>query len=154
MLNYDYDKRVPMYGFGGVPNLPNYKKNDADHWYSILIFSFPLTGSFDQPEVAGIEGIMSYYVGALNQVSLSGPTYFGPVIEYASKLAAGNVYKDIYTILMILTDGEIHDMDLTMKLITNAARLPLSIIIIGVGNEKFAQMRTLDGDTGPLKGKT
>ena len=55
---------------------------------------------------------------------------------------------------MILTDGEIHDMDKTMDLVVHAARLPLSIIIIGVGNEKFAQMRTLDGDTGPLKGRT
>jgi len=36
---------------------------------------------------------------------------------------------------MILTDGEIHDMNKTMDLVVHAARLPLSIIIIGVGNE-------------------
>ena len=31
--------------------------------YSI---SFPLTGNFQSPEVVGLDGIMSYYLGALN----------------------------------------------------------------------------------------
>jgi hypothetical protein len=42
-----------------------------------------------------------------------------------------------YNILLILTDGEIHDMQATVDLIVQASELPLSIIIIGVGNEKF-----------------
>lgn len=45
-------------------------------------------------------------------------------------------------------------MNKTIELVKNAARIPLSIIIIGVGNEKFDQMKTLDGDSGPLKGAT
>lgn len=36
LLNYDFDKKIPMYGFGGVPHFPNYTKNEADHWYSCL----------------------------------------------------------------------------------------------------------------------
>ncbi len=47
---------------------------------------------------------------------------------------------------MILTDGEISDMDVTKDLIVRASRLPLSIIIIGVGNEDFINMQELDGD--------
>lgn len=35
LLCYDFDKKIPMYGFGGVPNLPNYKKDSADHWYEL-----------------------------------------------------------------------------------------------------------------------
>ena len=29
--------------------------------------------------------------------------------------------------------------------------LPISVIIVGVGNEHFGQMKNLDGDDGPLK---
>ncbi|CAD8134439.1 unnamed protein product [Paramecium octaurelia] len=147
LLNYDFDKKIPMYGFGGVPHFPNYTKNQADH-------CFPLTGSFQQPEVFGLEGIMAQYSGALQNVTLSGPTYFAPIIQYACQTAQQNINQNIYTVLMILTDGEIHDMNQTTQLIIGAAKIPLSIIIIGVGDEQFQQMRTLDGDSGPLKGSS
>ena len=47
-----------------------------------------------------------------------------------------------------MTDGEIHDMDETLENIVDAAELPLSIIIVGVGNEDFIKMKVLDGDNG------
>ena len=46
--------------------------------------------------------------------------------------------KDIYSILLIITDGEILDMNQTIDLINKASKIPLSIIIIGVGNNNFA----------------
>ena len=52
---------------------------------------------------------------------------------------------------MILTDGEISDMIETKDLIVASTTLPLSIIIIGVGNETFANMVELDGDNGTLR---
>ena len=55
--------------------------------------------------------------------------------------------------MLILTDGEIHDMAQTKDLIVDeASKLPLSIIIIGVGNDKFKQMRELDSDKQLLIG--
>lgn len=39
-------------------------------------------------------------------------------------------------------------MDTCIKLIKNAAKLPLSIIIVGVGSANFKMMEELDGD-GP-----
>ena len=53
--------------------------------------------------------------------------------------------------LLILTDGEIHDMDDVKDLVCRAADLPCSIIIVGVGNEAFTMMEELDGDGEPLK---
>ena len=48
---------------------------------------------------------------------------------------------------MILTDGEIHDMSVVKELIVQAANnLPLSIIIVGIGNANFSNMQILDGD--------
>ena len=55
-----------------------------------------------------------------------------------------------YEILMILTDGLIHDMDETVKLLIDCAILPLSVIIIGIGKEDFTKMIRLDGDDVPL----
>jgi len=56
--------------------------------------------------------------------------------------------SDTYQILLILTDGEIHDMEATIDLLVNNCNLPLSIIIVGVGNAEFGNMERLDGDNG------
>jgi hypothetical protein len=56
-----------------------------------------------------------------------------------------------YNVLMILTDGVIMDMGQTKDQIVRASSLPLSIIIIGVGNENFSAMEELDGDNGTLR---
>lgn len=93
---------------------------------------------------------MNLYKVALPNVELSGPTYFGPLIEQTSKLAyvCKQGGSDTYQTLLILTDGEIHDMDQTIDKIVQAANLPLSIIIVGVGNADFTNMNRLDGDNG------
>ena len=53
----------------------------------------------------------------------------------------------------ILTDGIITDMEETKAAIVEASHLPLSIIIVGVGNENFKDMEILDADRGMLKSK-
>ena len=52
----------------------------------------------------------------------------------------------MYHCLLLLTDGEIHDMQFTVDLIVELSRFPVSIIIIGVGNESFEKMIFLDSD--------
>ena len=57
---------------------------------------------------------------------------------------------------MILTDGIINDMNETIDSIVEGSKLPLSIVIIGIGNADFTNMVFLDGDKIPLinsKGK-
>ena len=56
-----------------------------------------------------------------------------------------------YFVLLILTDGEITDLDQTRDAIVRASRLPLSIIIVGVGPADFKAMELLDGDDGKLR---
>ncbi|MCL4138178.1 UNVERIFIED_CONTAM: hypothetical protein GTU68_037257 [Idotea baltica] len=46
----------------------------------------------------------------------------------------------------MITDGIITDMPMTKEAIVNASTLPLSIIIVGVGNADFSAMVELDGD--------
>ena len=52
----------------------------------------------------------------------------------------------------MLTDGVLSDMSNTRQTIVQASRLPMSIIIVGVGNADFADMDELDGDNGVLRG--
>ena len=59
-----------------------------------------------------------------------------------------------YFVLLIITDGVITDMDQTRSAIVNASRLPMSIIIIGVGGADFSAMEFLDGDDGMLRSTT
>ena len=62
-------------------------------------------------------------------------------------------YNQKYTICLIITDGIITDFDQTVDEIVKASDLPVSIIIIGVGDADFDQMSDLDGDTEPLFSK-
>jgi hypothetical protein len=45
-----------------------------------------------------------------------------------------------------MTDGQINDMQNTIDQIVKASRLPMSIIIVGIGNEDFTNMNILDAD--------
>lgn len=56
-----------------------------------------------------------------------------------------------YYILLILTDGVVTDMADTREAIVRASYLPMSIIIVGVGNADFTDMQILDGDDGILR---
>ena len=50
----------------------------------------------------------------------------------------------VYSVLLILTDGTVHDMVDTIELICLLADYPCSIIIVGVGDADFSGMEILD----------
>ncbi|CAJ0587747.1 unnamed protein product, partial [Mesorhabditis spiculigera] len=133
--HYNHSKRFDAFGFGAkVP--PNERVSP--------IFNL----NFQQhPSVVGVNGVMSAYRHSLNQVRLYGPTNFSPVIEEVARHAAA-IPRDgsRYQVLLIITDGAISDMAKTKAAIVSASSLPLSIIIVGVGNEQFEAMDELDSD--------
>jgi len=61
-----------------------------------------------------------------------------------------NQQNQKYMILLILTDGIINDMEKTIDQIVRGSALPLSIIIVGVGDADFSSMDVLDADDEPL----
>ena len=79
---------------------------------------------------------------------MSGPTYFAPIIREALTHARKLQGRYAYAVLLILTDGEIHDMNETKNLIVENAFLPISIVIVGIGSANFDKMSDLDGDNG------
>ena len=139
---YDSDQMFPVFGFGAKIN-------------GIINHCFPLTFDPSNPCVYGLEGIVNAYRNALNQVVLSGPTLFSHIIRAASDTAVMSWRESrTYTILLIITDGIINDMMDTTDAIVAAGRLPLSIIIVGVGNADFSAMDVLDADDVPLVSRT
>lgn len=63
-------------------------------------------------------------------------------------MSIANQFQDgkHYFVLLIITDGIISDMHQTKRAIINASTLPISIIIVGVGNAEFDAMDELDSD--------
>mmetsp|Transcript_24904 Transcript_24904/g.24575 ORF Transcript_24904/g.24575 Transcript_24904/m.24575 type:complete len:336 (-) Transcript_24904:29-1036(-) len=138
--NYDMSKMYPVFGFGGMPD-----------WIKKVDHCFPLNGNPQNPFIFGIPGILQAYHQALARVRLSGPTLFQHVIRNAMNIAQSTPPGQFYHVLLLMTDGEIHDMDITLSLIVQASQLPLSIIIVGLGDEDFRNMEILDSDTGLLR---
>ncbi|KAK6795653.1 hypothetical protein RDI58_009107 [Solanum bulbocastanum] len=135
---YDSDKHFPAWGFGARPI-----DGPVSH-------CFNLNGSSTYCEVEGMQGIMMAYISALHNVSLAGPTLFGPVITSAAHIASRSLTNSErkYFVLLIITDGVITDLQETKDALVQAADLPLSILIVGVGGADFKEMEILDADKG------
>jgi hypothetical protein len=95
--------------------------------------------------------MFNLYRTALQGTSLSGPTYFSHVLRVVLEYMKTNMHLQMYHILLILTDGCIHDMKETKDLIVECSLYPLSIIIVGIGNADFSNMIELDGDEVVLR---
>ncbi|KAJ3127835.1 hypothetical protein HK098_005729 [Nowakowskiella sp. JEL0407] len=143
--SYDNDQRCAAYGFGAVYN------GEISH-------CFPLNGNEKDPTVFGVDGILEAYSSIVPQIEFSGPTNFAPLIELVSaQIRSGfetSALYDTYTFLLILTDGEITDMNETIDAIVMASDLPLSIVIVGIGHADFSKMDQLDGDSERLQHST
>ncbi|NXX55818.1 CPNE1 protein, partial [Scopus umbretta] len=144
--DYDTDKLFPAFGFGAqVP--PSWQ----------VSHEFALNFNPSNPYCRGIQGIVDAYRQILPQIRLYGPTNFSPIINHVATFAAHSAQQGTasqYFILLIITDGEITDLDQTRQAIVNASKLPMSIIIVGVGEADFKAMEFLDGDNGVLKSLT
>ncbi|RDD40595.1 Copine-8 [Trichoplax sp. H2] len=137
---YDTDKMFPALGFGA--RLPN----------GVVSHEFYLNGTPDNPYCSTVDGVLNAYLMSINSVQLYGPTNFAPIINHVARFAATSHQNpgSSYCVLLMLTDGVISDMVQTKEAIVNASYLPLSIIIVGIGNADFAAMDVLDADDEPL----
>uniref|UniRef100_A0A7N6BWI1 Copine-3 n=1 Tax=Anabas testudineus TaxID=64144 RepID=A0A7N6BWI1_ANATE len=144
--DYDSDKMFPAFGFGAqIP--PTWQ----------VSHEFPINFNPSNPFCAGIEGVVYAYQQCLPQVKLYGPTNFSPIINHVAQFGHQALQQHTasqYFVLLIITDGVITDMDQTRSAIINASRLPMSIIIVGVGGADFSAMEFLDGDDGILRSAT
>lgn len=132
--DYDSDKLFPALGFGA-------RMSDGS-----VHHEFALNFNPSNPFCSGVDGVLQAYYNSLKNVQLYGPTNFSPVINHVARFATAIQDGSQYFVLLIITDGIITDMQQTQQAIVNASRLPMSIIIVGVGDADFTAMDILDGD--------
>jgi len=121
---FDDDKLIPVYGFG---DLSTTNKS---------VFPF-----FPKRPCNGLEEVESRYIEVTGNVTLAGPTNFGPIIREAVTIVRET---KAYHILVIIADGQISNEDDTRDAIIQASNYPLSIITVGVGDGPWNLMRDFD----------
>ena len=149
VAHYDNDQLFPVFGFGFCfidSSLNNFLGKYTD-------FNYPINCNLNDPNIKFIDGVLKEYRTFITKIHLSGPTYFSPMIndlnlEVKKELDEGKMMN--YHILMILTDGQIDDMEETKDALVEASFLPISVIIIGIGTGDFGNMDVLDADENPL----
>ncbi|KAJ3445336.1 copine-8 [Anaeramoeba flamelloides] len=131
---YSDNNKIPAFGFGAKINTSS---------SNIASDCFPLNGNTADPECDGINGVLDSYARALEFVGLHGPTNFSTLISGAVSMSKVTKNSE-YTILIIITDGELVDLLPTRTALMSASKLPLSIIIVGVGDqEDFTKLEYL-----------
>ncbi len=121
----DDDQYVPVYGFGD--HLTADKKVFAFH-------------SYHQPLV-GKQSVLQQYREILPRIQLAGTTSFAPMIYEAVDLVK---QSGKYHVLLIIADGAVTEMQKTIDAVMYASNFPLSIVIVGVGDGPWDQMKELD----------
>ena len=150
---YDKEQSFPVFAFGF--KFINESLNNFEGKYTD--FNYPINCNTENPAIKYIDGVLQEYRNFITKIHLAGPTYFSPMIndlifEVEREIEEGQLYN--YHIIMILTDGMIDDMVETKDSLVAASFLPISVIIIGIGNGDFTKMDILDADVSPLYDST
>ena len=132
---YDSDQRISIYGFGGHP-----AGAGEELW------------DLGAGEVSGVNGVLQAYQAAVasglvfsERKSLYGLlSKVGSQLELLGKASA-------YFVLVLLTDGRVEDLERCKGLLVELSRLPLSIVLVGMGQSSPKDMAVLDSDNRLLE---
>ncbi|XP_073150214.1 E3 ubiquitin-protein ligase RGLG4-like isoform X2 [Henckelia pumila] len=135
---FDEDNLIPCFGFGDVTT------------YDRDVFSF----HSDNSPCHGFEEVLACYRRIVPHLLLSGPTSYGPVVDAAVDIVEKR--GGLYHVLVIIADGQVtRNVDTgdekpspqeykTIKSITDASKHPLSIVLVGVGDGPWDDMKKFD----------
>ncbi|KAK6229025.1 hypothetical protein SCA6_017976 [Theobroma cacao] len=135
---FDEDNLIPCLGFGDATT------HDSE------VFSF----HSDHSSCHGFEEVLSCYKKIVPNLRLAGPTSYGPVIDAAIDIVENSGGQ--FHVLVIVADGQVtrsvntSDRELspqeerTINSIVNASSYPLSIVLVGVGDGPWDDMKKFD----------
>ncbi|KDP27728.1 hypothetical protein JCGZ_19705 [Jatropha curcas] len=135
---FDDDNLIPCFGFGDATT------------HDLEVFSF----HSDHSPCHGFEEVLACYRRIVPNLRLSGPTSYAPVVEAAVDIVERSGGQ--YHVLVIIADGQVtrsvntSDKELspqeerTIKSIVDASSHPLSIILVGVGDGPWDEMKKFD----------
>ncbi|KAI4323291.1 hypothetical protein L6164_022909 [Bauhinia variegata] len=135
---FDDDNLIPCFGFGDATT------HDQE------VFSF----HSDHSPCHGFEEVLACYQKIVPNLKLSGPTSYAPVVEAAIDIV--EKHRGQFHVLLIIADGQVtrsvntDDGELspqeqkTIQAIVEASSYPLSIVLVGVGDGPWDDMRKFD----------
>ncbi|CAL6013358.1 Copine_I [Hexamita inflata] len=99
------------------------------------------------PHFKGFGELKSAYYQAIQQVKLSGPTTFAPLIYQAIEIEKAYGGRQLI-VLIIMTDGDVSNMQLDKQAICEASKYPIAISCVGLGDGPFDKMIEFDDMQG------
>ncbi|KAJ6822179.1 E3 ubiquitin-protein ligase RGLG4-like isoform X3 [Iris pallida] len=135
---FDEDNLIPCFGFGDITT------------YDKEVFSFHT----DHSPCHGFEEVLDCYRKIVPNLKLSGPTSFAPIVEVAVDIVERSGGQ--YHVLVIIADGQVTrsidtnvsalspQEEKTIDSIVMASSYPLSIVLVGVGDGPWEDMRNFD----------
>ena len=101
--------------------------------------------------------VLKAYQKSILNTTLAGPSYFKNLLEKVRNDITESLNKTgvdnnrLYHVIIIITDGECHDMESTIEQLVSLSGMPFSAVVIGVGDGDFEKMEVLDADGEVLK---
>jgi uncharacterized protein YegL len=140
LSKYDTDQKFPVLGFGAK-------------YGGVVRHAFQCGPT---EEVHGVKGVLDAYHQVFKSgLVMSGPTVFDEVIQTAAARAQSSLEAALqkggqsYTVLLILSDGAVSDVQAAAATLKQVSGTPLSIVIVGVGGADFSSMQFLDDASKP-----
>ena len=114
-----------------------------------------LNGESD-PSCNGTMEVLKAYQKGIMGTELAGPSYFenllnkikSQIVEDLNEKGLQN--NRLYHLVIIVTDGNIHDMKQTKEILVSLSGMPFSAVVLGVGDGDFKDMEVLDADATVL----
>ena len=98
----------------------------------------------------GVEGALNAYRNCVKKVTFSSSCNLAPIINHVTKQCQTKMVDGKqYFVLLILTNGDVNDLEATKSAISAVSDWPLSIVIVGIGNRDFSQFDELKADYRP-----
>ena len=143
---YNKSNQYDLFGFGGL----NYYFNNCKYCFDIKDMNDNINDIKNNEQ--NIEKIISLYKKAVDTTLFEKGTYFSSVLVHTYNIIRNKMIKNKgtnslnYNVLLIISDGKIHDTDWTIGWLEICSILPLSIVIIGVGEYVTKDMKILNGE--------
>lgn len=135
----DTDGKIPCFGYGGRPSFPDFSTETV----SSLI---PISGNKHKMSILSPDHLVEAYKNARKYIDPMERASILEIMKLVRDWATRDLKSNIYYVLVILTAGHVDELQATIDLLVDLAQLPVSIVLVGVGDYNFSTLEKLDGD--------
>lgn len=157
---YSSNKRYPVWGFGA--KFPGAQTLTPGLLRNLEVLHIFQCDPNDQA-VKGAAGVLDAYRTRLESgLVMSGPTDIREVLNAAAarskkflQTPLSSELKVQYCVLLILTDGIVHNLAETKELVRryNEFQLPLSVVVVGIGRADFSEFHAWNAEPLERRGR-